>query len=268
MPPRYIVPSVNLKSFNCPNCGAHADQSWYDVYSASVDNNDRLPDIFTPSRIKTIEGRIKNNELPSGPETEEILEKFKELATGKIKLSELNNAKYVGYGLDNVFLSTCHSCWDIAIWRYDTIMYPARRYEVEPDVGLPKTALQDFEEARTILDLSPKGAAALLRLCIQKICKSLGLNGKTINDDIATLVERGDLKPTIQKALDIVRVVGNEAVHPGTMDLNDNREIASQLFSLVNRITYDLITHPKEVDELYHSLPSEKLKQIEKRDKK
>ena len=90
-------------------------------------------------------------------------------------------------------------------------------------------------ESRTILDLSPRGAAALLRLCIQKLCKQLGQPGKNINDDIAALVKAG-LDPKIQKALDIVRVIGNECVHPGTMDLRDDREIAAKLFVLVNRM--------------------------------
>ena len=89
--------------------------------------------------------------------------------------------------------------------------------------------------------------------------------GKNINDDIGKLVAKG-LKPEIQRALDIVRVVGNEAVHPGTIDLRDDRDSASKLFGLVNRIAYDMITHPKEIAALYSELPPEKILAIEKRD--
>jgi hypothetical protein len=81
------------------------------------------------------------------------------------------------------------------------------------------------------------------------------------------LVKDG-LDVRIQKALDVVRVVGNEAVHPGQMDMKDNRETASKLFSLVNKIAYDTITHPKELNALYGELPASKLKEIEKRDAK
>ena len=70
----------------------------------------------------------------------------------------------------------------------------------------------------------------------------------------------------VQQALDIVRVVGNEAVHPGTMDLKDDRETAAKLFGLVNRIAYDTITHPKDLKKLMADLPSDKVAAIAKRD--
>jgi hypothetical protein len=77
---------------------------------------------------------------------------------------------------------------------------------VEPDSG--KAVLN--------LNLSPRGAAVLLRLAIHKLCKHLGESGENLYDDIASLVEKG-LSPTIQKYLDVVRVIGNEAVHHGNI---------------------------------------------------
>ena len=70
----------------------------------------------------------------------------------------------------------------------------------------------------------------------------------------------------IQKALDVVRVIGNEAVHPGQIDLDDNTEVANKLFQLVNMISETMISQPKAVDELYESLPEAKRKEIAKRD--
>ena len=54
---------------------------------------------------------------------------------------------------------------------------------------------------------------------------NLGEKGEKLDDDIANLVKRG-LNPTVQKSLDIVRVIGNEAVHPGVLDLKDDRDTA------------------------------------------
>jgi len=135
-----------------------------------------------------------------------------------------------------------------------------------PNDDLIDEIKDDYMEARSILSRSPRGAAALLRLALQKLCKQLGENGKDINSDIANLVKKG-LRQSIQKALDIVRVTGNESVHPGVLDMKDNREVALKLFELVNLIADVMISEPKRVDELYDKvIPEEKKKAIAGRD--
>ena len=124
-----------------------------------------------------------------------------------------------------------------------------------------------YEEAGTILSLSPRGAAALLRLSIQKLCKHLGGKGENINDDIGDFVSKG-LDPRVQQSLDVVRVVGNNAVHPGVLDLKDDRAIAEKLFGLVNLIAETMISGPKHVQALFDSLPESERKAIKKRDGK
>ena len=134
-------------------------------------------------------------------------------------------------------------------------------------MDLPAEIVADYEEARAIVSLSPRGAAALLRLAVQKLCKHLGKPGKDINDDIKSLVSDG-LPATVQKALDSVRVIGNQAVHPGTIDFQDDSDVASSLFKLVNFIAHKMLTEPREVEEIYNSLPASKLAAIERRDGK
>lgn len=60
----------------------------------------------------------------------------------------------------------------------------------------------------------------------------VGQKGKRIDDDIANLVRQG-LDVKVQKALDVVRVVGNNAVHPGEI-LDDDKATAVQLLSVLN----------------------------------
>ncbi len=119
---------------------------------------------------------------------------------------------------------------------------------------MPQDIRRDYDEAGSILNLSLRGAAALLRLAIQKLCKELGQPGENINADIAALVANG-LHPMLQKALDTVRVVGNDAVHPGQIDLRDDRATAESLFRLVNMIVEKTISEPKHVEALYALLP-------------
>lgn len=72
----------------------------------------------------------------------------------------------------------------------------------------------------------------------------------------------------IQQALDYVRVVGNSAVHPGQIDLKDDKETAINLFNLINLIADVMITQPKEVDKLFNTLPQGQKDAISKRDNK
>ena len=63
-----------------------------------------------------------------------------------------------------------------------------------------------------------------------------------------------------------MRVTGNDAVHPGQIDTDDS-ETVKQLFDLTNIIVEYMIALPKRVSGLYASLPTDKLKGIENRDK-
>ena len=68
----------------------------------------------------------------------------------------------------------------------------------------------------------------------------------------------------VQQSLDVVRVTGNNAVHPGTIDFNDSADV-STLFELINYITDTLITRPKKTREMFDNLPEEDKKRIKKK---
>ena len=115
---------------------------------------------------------------------------------------------------------------------------------------------------------SPRGAAALLRLAIQKLCKYLGESGENINIDIKELVKKG-LPQKLQQALDSLRVIGNNAVHPGQIDIKDDIDTAHKLFVFINVICDNQITQPKTIDEFYKTKIPENLRNaIDKRDGK
>lgn len=179
---------------------------------------------------------------------------------------------------NEVRIAECASCGGKSIWRRyvardalgthvrGALLYPIATQAPHHHPDLPENIQTDYEEARLICAQSPRAAAALLRLCVQKLCNHLLDKEGDINTQIGELVKQG-LPVKVQKALDSVRVIGNESVHPGTMDLNDTPDLTIVLFRLVNLIVQNCITDPNEADDIFTSLPANKLNGIEARDK-
>jgi hypothetical protein len=172
---------------------------------------------------------------------------------------------HTSFGLQNFLIAKCRHCELPSIWLNGKMVFPLTGNVESANVDLPQDALLDYNEARDIVNISPRGSAALLRLSLQKLCVHIGEKGKNINDDIASLVKRG-LPVQLQQALDSVRVIGNHAVHPGQIDLNDKPETAFALFSFVNIICDYFITQPKKIADVFDSLPDKDKENIAKRD--
>ncbi len=258
MPGKYVPPAINLTSFSCPHCGSLTTQFWHNL-GADRTNKGETPYILTDEIVDRFKKSAKQREedVPQA-----VWDRYAKIAKG-IPLVRPQQ-EYRAFEVDNIFLSLCYNCDQLSIWLYNNLIWPSPTDAPEPNADLPDDIAADFREAGAILQASPRGAAALLRLCVQKLCKHLGEKGKNIDDDIASLVGKG-LDPKVQRALDAVRVIGNEAVHPGTMDLKDDRATAEELFRLVNLITEVMVSYPKRVDEVYSMLPASKLKAIEER---
>ena len=163
-------------------------------------------------------------------------------------------------------ISTCERCRRVAFWVDGKMVYPRFLPAPPAHEDLPGECRRDYEEARAVFAESPKASAALLRLVLEKLLIACGGQGK-IDGMIKTLVANG-LPQQIQQAMDVCRVIGNEAVHPGSIDLSDTPEIALKLFGLVNFIVQNQITQQKEIGALFEGLPEAKKDGIRQRDKR
>ena len=160
----------------------------------------------------------------------------------------------------------CQCCGKQILWIDDTYIYPdIVSEEANPD--MPNSVKQLYNEAALISNKSPRAACALLRLAVDKLCLELGETDRDINKNIGALVKRG-LSQDVQQALDIVRVVGNKAVHPGQIAFDvDDYATATMLMHLLNMIVTRMISEPNEINCLYQGLPESVKKSIENRDK-
>lgn len=165
-----------------------------------------------------------------------------------------------------LYIHRCQCCGKKIIWIDDKYVYPDIVAE-EANTDMPDTVKQLYEEAGLIYNKSPRAACALLRLAIDRLCNELGETDRDINKNIGALVEKG-LPKTIQQALDIVRVVGNKAVHPGQIAFDvDDQNTALMLMELVNMITERMISEPKKINTMFEQLPQSVKTSIENRDK-
>lgn len=169
---------------------------------------------------------------------------------------------------DQIWFSKCDACEKKIIWKNKEVVWPNVSLAPEAHVDFPDDLRADYEEARQIYNDSPRASAALLRLCLQKLCAHLGASGDNINNDIQHLYDEYGLGRRVRDSMDILRVVGNNAVHPGEIDLQDNREISLGLFRIINFIIDKAISEPAHVDSIFAQLPEGAREAIERRDER
>ena len=184
---------------------------------------------------------------------------------------ELYFSTYYGndhFPINDSRLSQCTCCKQYMLWVNKEMILPSNSTAPMPHNDMPDDVKKIYYEAREILAKSPKGASALLRLALQMLCDKLVPGNKNINDKIGELVKNG-LPSKLQQAFDLVRIVGNNAVHPGEINFDDNPEMANRLFGLLNIIVEYMIAKPKKIDDFYNNTIPEKQKEaIAKRDNK
>jgi hypothetical protein len=92
------------------------------------------------------------------------------------------------------------------------LLWPLHRSRVPPPPSVPNHIRDDYNEAATILSLSPKASAALSRRCLQAILRAQGYNQKDLSKQIDAVLPT--LPGYIAKDVDAIRQVGNLAAHP------------------------------------------------------
>jgi hypothetical protein len=243
-------PTFGSDKFRCPHCTVVSQQTWFDSRRAAKSTNALLDHVFYDYRTNV-----------SDYQQVTIVEFMQ-------KAHEVNDRHMSEFVPEGFSVATCRACGNSTLWIDASLVYPRETPVDPPNQDMDADIRALYSEAVSIVVDSPRGATALLRLALQLLLKQLGKPGENINSDIRDLVSNG-LSARIQKALDLLRVVGNNAVHPGQIDMNDNKEVALKLFQVLNFIADEMITKPKELDLLYSDVVPDEVKQhINERDGK
>lgn len=164
---------------------------------------------------------------------------------------------------EELLISLCAHCEQPAFWLPERMIFPNTGAYPPPNIDMPESVKEVYDEAGTISLLSPRSACALLRLALQMLLLQLAESGD-INRAIENLEKKG-LNPEIKDAMHILRVTGNHAIHPGRISFENDTD-TTKLFNLLNAIVYDLVTVPRERREMYSNLPKSDRDFIAKRE--
>ena len=225
-------PKFNESSFTCPHCGVLAQMVF--VIPSEIKKN-------IDTAIHNLKGYVKKQQYATFTEN---MQNITDSIHSYMRF-------YADYG--NSF-AVCQNCNEISIWINQKMVYPKTRLTPLPNKDLSDEIKADCEEASKIMQDSPRGACALLRLALQKLMIHLG-EDKNLDKAIQSLIDKQKIDKTLQKALDSVRVIGNSAIHPNELDVKDNVEIAAALFKIINYIAEKILSDKREIEEIYSLLP-------------
>lgn len=136
-------------------------------------------------------------------------------------------------------------------------LYPTSRARQFPDY-IPKAIREDYEEAYSILSLSPKASATLSRRCLQGMIRDFwGVKVKSgkLFDEINEIQDK--VSPAQWKAIDSLRSLGNIGAHM-EKDVNiiveiDNGE-AEKLIKLIELLMEKWYIARRDEEELLSSI--------------
>jgi len=115
-----------------------------------------------------------------------------------------------------------------------------------------------YKEAALIYELSPRSAAALIRLALEKLCEHLGVKKRNIKESIEELARQQIIPLRVAQAADNIRLIGNANVHAGIICDEVLEDINPAIFTYINLIVDFAITKPKEIEEINALFPEQK----------
>lgn len=160
----------------------------------------------------------------------------------------------------------CGSCQQMSIWLDHEMVYPSRQQLGNPPhPDLPPDVRDLYTEAAQVAVPSRRAGAALARAAVEKLLRHLdpdASNSAKLDKRIERI--RPKVSATLAKMLEVIRVSGNGAVHVDDepddivvlmLDEDQGPELIEWMLDTINNLADELITWPRQADELFAKLP-------------
>lgn len=239
---KHVSPTIDQLAFNCPHCHALARQFWFSVHADPL-KADEKPVVANGETVAA----LMFGDAEEGEREREV--KWAEgMPSGRPLLRV--HREFRNRDVQNVSISYCFNCNEICLWVVDQMVWPRCATGPEPKLHASPEVRRETEAASHMLDASPRGAAAFLRLATEKLCKELGGSEESAKPEMAPLCQ-DEVDARVQRVLDAMRIIESNAVPPDHVGVGDTRATAETLSGLVNLICEKMIMEPRHLQALY-----------------
>jgi hypothetical protein len=157
------------------------------------------------------------------------------ICSGNGEFSATNPSNEVDseYHGDRYFVSLCRRCSSPFLVRQSRYGVPGEFETVTSEVvlfpnasrlptdGIPDAARRAYEQALRCYSAASYEACALMcRRCLEALCKSFSVAGKSLNGKVDALCEAGIIDKRLTQWAHGVRAIGNEAAHDTDAELS------------------------------------------------
>jgi hypothetical protein len=229
-----VEPQLGAESFSCPHCNAVAHQDWYSLFLKP--ENAAEVGVLTPEAVTVSTLRQGEAQRDNIKEIEQFIERLKKT---QLTYEYQKHPHPLKVKMANLHISNCHNCNGFSLWVSGLLVYPTKLDKT------PELVDEDVEEAAVVLNKSPRGATALMRVCIQKLVPLLEENGKELNQRVSSLVRKG-LEMEIQQAMDVLEVLRSDSAQLNPLESQADRETALRFLDSLKEVLERRMSHNRD----------------------
>lgn len=164
------------------------------------------------------------------------------------------------FNIEMLFCPRCKQVSFIArgdknLSEYCIPLYPTSLAKQFPNY-IPSHIIEDYQEAYSILNLSPKASATLCRRCLQEMIENFwGINGENLYQQIEKL--KSKVPPDQWKAISGIRSIGNIGAHmkkDSNIIIDIDNDEANKLIKLIELLLRQWYINRHDEQELYNDI--------------
>lgn len=159
------------------------------------------------------------------------------------------------------WLTKCSTCTDISLYATNSeygsleefdlaeLCYPHKQIFGS---GVPKSVLQEYDEAAKVEKISTNAYAVMLRRALEAVCKDKKAKGKSLHNMLLDLADKKIIPDKLAEISQTLRTLGNTGAHHGDTEI-DKHEVRIMKEFFISMIEYVYVA-PRKLERLKRSI--------------